>query len=200
MGKHSTQFNKGRAVEMLKSGRSIRHVAKCFKVSVGAVHKWKKTYNMIGNVERKRGSGRKCNLSPRIKRRIVRWLVTEKCETATDIKRLLQNEENIVVSRQTVSRALKTMGMRAVTKKKKPYLSEDHKKQRLKFAREHKDWTAADWRNVMFSDETKVNLHGSDGIRYAWKRPEDPIDGRTMIRTKKFGGGSIMIWSCIGYR
>ena len=53
-------------------------------------------------------------------------------------------------------------------KVKKPYLSEKHKKARLEFAKRHKDWTIEDWKKVIWSDETKINIFGSDGRQYRW--------------------------------
>ena len=53
-----------------------------------------------------------------------------------------------------------------MTKNKKPYLSEEHKKSRLEFAKKYCSWTIDDWSKVIFSDETKINVFGSDCVRY----------------------------------
>ena len=50
----------------------------------------------------------------------------------------------MAISLQTITRALKSMGFIAATKKKKPYLTEEHKRKRLQFAKAHKDWTVSD--------------------------------------------------------
>ena len=60
--------------------------------------------------------------------------------------------------------------MKAVPKKKKPFLSKKHKNERLKFAKEHKDWTMDDWKRVIWSDETKINRFGSDGRLWVYKK------------------------------
>ncbi|KAG0921928.1 hypothetical protein G6F31_020115 [Rhizopus arrhizus] len=52
---------------------------------------------------------------------------------------------------------------KAKIKAKKPLLSKQHKERRLAWAMAHKDWTTDDWRRMVFSDETKVNVFGSDG-------------------------------------
>ena len=52
---------------------------------------------------------------------------------------------------------------------------------------------------MIFTDETKINLHGSDGIRYVWKRINEPIlTSKTIRRSKRFGGGGVMFWGCFG--
>ena len=64
---------------------------------------------------------------------------------------------------------------------------------RLKFANEHKDWTVDDWSRVVWSDETKVNLTGSDGREYVRRRANEEFDPKCTKKTKKFGGGSVMV-------
>ena len=53
--------------------------------------------------------------------------------------------------------------MKAVMKKKKPFLSKKHRKARMDFALTHQHWTVEDWKKVVWSDETKINRLGSDG-------------------------------------
>ncbi len=42
------------------------------------------------------------------------------------------------------------------------------------------------WNHVLWSDESKVNLFGSDGVQHVWA-----------LLTVKHGGGSIMVWGCL---
>ncbi|KAG0803100.1 hypothetical protein G6F20_013826 [Rhizopus arrhizus] len=72
-------------------------------------------------------------------------------------------------------------------------------KKRLAWANAHKDWTKDDWCRMVFSDETKVNVWGSDGVKYYWKRVDDKLRFRHLDLTVKRGGGSVMIWGCITY-
>ena len=53
--------------------------------------------------------------------------------------------------------------MTAKTNIKKPLLTPVHRMKRLKFAKDHINWTVEQWRQVMWSDETKINLIGLDG-------------------------------------
>ncbi|KAG0752486.1 hypothetical protein G6F16_013171 [Rhizopus arrhizus] len=48
-------------------------------------------------------------------------------------------------------------------------------KRRLAWAKKYQNWTTDDWRRVVFSDETKVNVWGSDGCKYYWSRPGDSL-------------------------
>ena len=103
----------------------------------------------------------------------------------------------------TVCRSLRTIGMRAVVKKKKPLLTFRHRKRRLDFARKYENYTIDDWKRVIWSDETKVNRFQSDGLRYTWKSGrnyEGTISDTEICPTVKFGGGSVMMWGCMSAR
>jgi hypothetical protein len=92
---------------------------------------------------------------------------------------------------------MKEAGMKAVVKKKRPLLTKRHRKDRLDFALSHQDWTMEDWKKVVWSDETKINRLGSDGRKWVWKKAGEALSNRLVEGTKKFGGGSVMVWGCM---
>jgi hypothetical protein len=72
--------------------------------------------------------------------------------------------------------------------------------QRLNWAKAHRSWTSDDWRRMIFSDETKINVWGSDGCKYFWRRPDDKLQFHHLdLTVVKHGGGSLMMWGCITY-
>lgn len=87
--------------------------------------------------------------------------------------------------------------MKAVVKKKKPKLTQKHRKERLDYAIAHQHWTVEDWKKVVWSDETKINHVGSDGRKWAWKKAGEGLSDRLVEDTLKFGGGSVMMWGCM---
>jgi transposase len=82
--------------------------------------------------------GRPDKLTATEKRRLVRMLTLGKADNATQLTRELKNTTNINVSTDTMRRALKEAGLKAVTKKKKPRLLPRHFRQRFDFALRHK--------------------------------------------------------------
>ncbi|KAI3361245.1 hypothetical protein L3Q82_012915 [Scortum barcoo] len=52
------------------------------------------------------------------------------------------------------------------------------------------------WENVLWSDETKVELFGHNYKRYIWHKNNTAHHQKNTIPTVKHGGGSIMLWGC----
>ncbi len=133
------------------------------------------------------------------KRAIVQKILTGKVKNAVQATHFINSIVDSPVSSQTVRNTLKEASLKAVVKKKKPLLSTGHKKKRLAFALKYQHWTVEDWKRVIWSDETKVNRIGSDGQEYVWKKKGQGLISREVKGTVKFGGGSLMVWGCIGW-
>ena len=67
---------------------------------------------------------------------------------------------NVHVSDSTVRRRLKAEGRVARRPVKKQLLTPTMMKKRLKWAKEHREWTVDDWKKVIFSDESHFEVHG----------------------------------------
>ena len=78
-------------------------------------------------------------------------------------------------------------------------MRKQHKVTRFKWAKTYQYWTVEDWKKVVWSDETKINIWGSDGVKYFWSRDCDPIQDHHLGLTVKHGGGSLMMWGCMTY-
>lgn len=68
---------------------------------------------------------------------------------------------------------------------------------RLKFAKEHQNKDASWWEDVIFADESKYNLFGSDGRVMVWRKANEELKSRNTNPTVKHGGGHVMVWGCI---
>ncbi len=49
------------------------------------------------------------------------------------------------------------------------------------------------WNHVLWSDETKINLFGSDGVKRVWRQPGEEYKDKGVLPTVKYGGGSVMV-------
>jgi len=179
---------------MLENGDSCRQIAARLNVGHSTVSEIRS--QITGSLKENAG-GRPPKLSPYDRRKLVRLVTTGKADTATQLKRELQNITNLDVSTQSIRNALKQEQLVARAKVKKPLLRRHHIKQRLDFAHKYQHWTEADWARVIWSDETKVNRLVSDGRQWVWKKAGAPLTAQHVSPTVKFGGGNVMIWGCM---
>ncbi len=72
-----------------------------------------------------------------------------------------------------------------------------HKKARKQFAEDKQTKDMDYWNHVLWSDETKINLFGSDGVKRVWRQPGEEHKDKSVLPTVKHGGGSVMVWGCM---
>ena len=77
------------------------------------------------------------------------------------------------VSSPTVHRRVNEYGLEGHVRAEKPYLSARHMWGERALVAEFKNWEEKDWDAVVFSDESKFQLFGSDGKRYCRRRKGD---------------------------
>ena len=183
-------------LSLLGSGHSVRDIAKRTGVCKSKVSEIAKEY--CPNKENLKG-GHPEKLTSTDKRAVISLITTGKASTAVEAAKHINSIITNPVSIQTIRNTLQQDKFKSYVKKKKPYLSPKHRKARLAFAHKYGNWTVEDWKCVIWSDETKVNRFGSDGHRYMWKRPGDPLRDKEVDPTVKFGGGHIMVWGCMGW-
>ncbi len=93
-------------------------------------------------------------------------------------------------------RTLHQIGLHGCRPRRKPLLKIMHKKACKQFA-EVKQTKDMDYLNhVLSSDETKINLSGSDGVKRVWRKPGEEYKDKCVLLTVKHGGGNVMVWGC----
>ena len=102
------------------------------------------------------------------------------------------------VSPSTVYRVLKEHGYGVYKRTVKPGLTKEQMAERLKQCLEHKDWKLEDWKNVIWTDETSVQLGGVRGRRRVWRRKDEAHHEHVITRRWK-GFKEFMWWSCFSY-
>src|ERR1700722_8048286 len=170
-------------LSLLDAGHSATQIAPNTGYSLGPVSKLRSKHR--SHLSKSLG-GRPPKLSSANIRHEQRLISSGKADTAVDVTEALKNITNQSLSAQTVRRSLKATGLKAVAKKKKPFLSKRHKKERMDFALAHR--TVEDWKKVVWSDETKINRLGSDGRKWVWKKAGEGLSDRLVQGIQKFGG------------
>jgi len=143
-------------------------------------------------------AGRPKRFSPEEERCIVREVETSRCKTASDVRRKLFHDTPTPPSLSTILVTLHAAGIRRFRRRKKPRLIKRHIRERLNFARQHAGWAVGDWNRVVWSDETKINLDGSDGDVFYYGRKGGDLVARNLQQRVPRGGGHIMLDSWRG--
>ena len=90
--------------------------------------------------------------------------------SAKDLQKSLEHA-NISVHESTIHKTLnKKNGVHGRTPRKKPLLSKKNIAARLKFAKEHLDVPRCYCENILWIDETKVELFGRNTQHYVWRK------------------------------
>lgn len=179
---------------LLSQGQSYTSIARQLHISKGSITKIKKTH---GLTPPSKASGRPKLISPLSLRTIVRKLTSGELENASQAQKTLAQDLGIKASNDTVRRALKSAGLAARVKVKRPLLKKRHRQACLDFAKKYQYWTVEDWKRVVYSDETKVNRWGSDGRKWCWKRGVQPLLDHHVSTTIKHSSGNVMVWGCM---
>ena len=114
-------------------------------------------------------------------------------KSASMVKIEIENELGISLHLNTIRKRAHEVGPVA---RKKPYVNKINRRKRIKFAKEMLEKPVDFWKNVVWLDESKFNLFGSDGKVMFWRTPHEEFDPECTIPTIKQSGGSVMIWGC----
>ncbi len=102
--------------------------------------------------------GRKCLVDVRGQTRMGRLVRDDRKTTVTLITtRYNQGMQNII-SEHTTRRTLNQMNYSSRRPHRVPLLSDKNRKRRIQFTQTHQNWTIEDWKNVSWSDESRLLL------------------------------------------
>lgn len=90
--------------------------------------------------------------------------------------------------------ALVRNGFKRHVAAKKPFISETNRQKRLTWALEHRDWTAAQWNSILWSDETWVTNWKHRKI-YVTRRADEELDQTCVLERDRKPIGWLF-WGC----
>nr|CAH7758374.1 unnamed protein product [Callosobruchus chinensis] len=84
--------------------------------------------------------------------------IAQLARTVPVLRSQSQSTFNRVISTATIRRRVLASGLRCRRPLRVPLLTARHRTARLQWARAHQDWLLPQWRNVLFSDESRFGL------------------------------------------
>jgi len=180
-----------------KDGKSYAEIAALVDSPRSTVQTVINRFQYEGRVKNKIKSGRPPALSHGDKLKIKRMVATDPFISASKICGQIALWSQKRVHPETVRRAIADAGYKSRTPRRKPLVCLRNRKKRLDFARQYKNASKEFWRKVIFSDESKYNIFGSDGRIRVWRKPGEAYNPNNTIKTVKHGGGGVMVWGCM---
>ena len=128
--------------------------------------------------------------------------LSNRFQTATATAANIHGTNNKFISSQTVRNCLQEGGLSAC----RPYvgcvLVPRHCVNRVNWARTHQCWLQQQWNRVLFSDNSRLTIHQSDGmvrVYYYHRRNERYANCCIHERDRFGGGGSVLAWAGIAH-
>ena len=153
------------------------------------LRKYKQTLTACNN---DRG-GRPKLLTPRATRALVNFTKKNRTVPFSTVRANVTPE----VSTSTVTRALHSSRVYRRKARKVPALSKNQTKQRLLWGRQHKRFSDADWRHVIWSDECYISAGDMVGNLYVSRTTDEELDPSCTFKTWKQSNVRCMVWACI---
>lgn len=188
--KHCSNEKRQIILNMLKDGKTykfIQDALQCSAKMISNAKKWTQKAELRGG---------KFKTSLKTNRKIIRCAKINPFMSSTAIK----TELNLPISSSTVRRRLIKANLKARRPRKTPLLNKRQIKNRIAFAKEHQEWPSSKWRNILWSDETKIVLF-NPGIheKFVRRPPRTEYNIKYTTKTIKHGGCQVMAWGCFSW-
>ncbi len=191
MAHHSKELSEDlrmKIVALHKDGLGYKKFGNSLELSYSTVARVIQRFSKTGFSRNRPCKGRSKKLSPCAVRQVQTLALKNRRMSAVSIALEVVEVEGQLVSAQTICHTLQQAGLHGRHPRRKPLLKLAYKKACKQFAEDNLAKSMNYWNHVLWSDESKVNLFGSDGEEYQEK---------FALPTVKHGVGSIMVWGCM---
>jgi transposase len=197
-GKELSETLRERIIGSYLSGIKQCIISEELGVPKSTVNDTIKRYKKTGSATPEKRPGRPKILTKRDTRTLQRIICKDRFSPLGDVTDRLNSSLNTNFHHNTVRKYLHNEGLGNYTAQKKPLLTRKQRKDRLRWSKDKKNWQE-EWKQVVWSDESRFALFESDGRVRVWRRAGDTYNKDCIQPTVKFGGGSVMFWGCFGW-
>ena len=196
-GKELSEDLKRCIVVLYEDGQGYKKIANTLKLSCSTVAKIIWRFKRVGSTQNRPLVGRPKKLRACAEHRMQMLSLKDWHRSAVSIAAEIEEVGGQPVSAQTIHHTLHQIGVHGCHPRRKPLLKTIHKKACKQFGEDmstkHMDY----WNHVLWSDEMKINLFGSDGFKHVWPQPGEKYKDKCVIPIVKQGGGNVMVWGCM---
>lgn len=186
-------------IRLSEEGKSQRNIANCLGMNQPTVSRILKHYKSTGSIlpARKGTCGRKRALNDQQSRKLIRDSVKNPTHTA----RQLQSNGNSrcqALTVRTIRNYLTRFGRLARRPRKNALLNSKQRRCRYLWCLAHRPWTKNDWKNVIFSDESYIELPCQIKSMYVRRSAGENIRMSHTTQHRPFSK-RIMVWGCVSH-
>ena len=97
-----------------------------------------------------------------------RKVKVDRCKSVLSVKTEVESELGIFISEQTMRCRLHEIEFKSRVARKKPYMDKANRIMRVEYARQYREKPSNFWDLMLWTDESRFNLFGSDGEVMVW--------------------------------
>lgn len=186
-----TDFDKGRVLAYSKTLNATQ-IAKELGRDPSTIRRFLAKYKKTGKSENLPRVGRPRVLSDYDKSLLINEVIKKRRAPLCEII----NNLGFRCSISTIKNTLYDAGLYSHIAAKKPYTSEKHACARIEWCEKHKNMTINDWKKVIFSDESCVEIGKQSRQLRVWRYTGERFNLDCLASTFKSSRRSVMIWAC----
>ncbi|GFW42483.1 transposable element Tcb2 transposase [Trichonephila clavipes] len=118
-------------------------------------------------------------------------------QSASVISQELSTATGRQVSRFTVARRLHKGGLFSHRPERCLPLKVDHRRHRLQWCREHKNWTTDQWSRVLFTDESRFSTRSDSQRVLIWREIGTRFYTSNIKERHHYGGPGVLVWEAL---
>lgn len=192
-----SQIQRNEIVIKYHAGISVQSLSIFYKVPRQTIYyqiNKHKLRNSTDNLVRK---GRPRKTTPRQDRLILQKFKEDVLITPKTASMEVKKDYGISISRKTVERRLKEANFATYVARPIPFISPKNKLKRLAFAKSFVNKPQSFWEQILWTDESSFEYHGSKNKIYCRLPKNIRKKVRPAIQRIPHGGGSVMFWGCV---
>ncbi|GFW21184.1 transposable element Tcb1 transposase [Trichonephila clavipes] len=131
-------------------------------------------------------------------RQIVRMAVMDRSVTSRTVAQHIESVTHHSVSARTIRRRLQQSGLSERRPLLGLHLTQNHRRLRRQWCDERRMW-AAEWNEVVFTDESRICLQHPDGRIRVWRHRGERMLNSCVMHRHTAPATDITVWGGIGY-